>query len=34
MITAASWLAMVSNDEAIKHWQEYPVERYGANWDV
>jgi len=31
--SAAQYLAAVGEEEAARHWLEYPVDRYGADWD-
>jgi putative transposase len=32
--TARQYLSAVGREEAILHWQEYPVDRYGDEWDL
>lgn len=31
--SAAQYLAALGKEEAARHWQEYPVDRYGDDWD-
>ncbi|WPJ94858.1 hypothetical protein SH580_15620 [Coraliomargarita algicola] len=32
--SAAQYLTSVSKEEAAQHWLEYPIDRYGEDWDV
>jgi putative transposase len=32
--SAASYLEQVGREMAIKHWREYPIDRYGEKWDL
>jgi len=32
--SAHQYLETVGREEALQHWQEYPIEQYGEKWDV
>ncbi|MGZ0708344.1 transposase [Coraliomargarita sp. W4R53] len=32
--SAAQYLAAVGKEEAAQHWLEYPIDRYGEDWDA